>query len=141
MSSNNFTVSTGKMTVFQEFRAIIIIKNGIEWVNKEVNMKRKAFAMRLKPGCEAEYRKRHDEIWTELKDELRKAGVSDYSIYLDRKTNTLFAFQYLSSDETSGNLPGKEIVKKWWRMMKDLMDTNPDESPVSDNLVEMFHMD
>ena len=104
-------------------------------------MKRNAFAMRLKPGCETEYKKRHDEIWPQLKDELRKAGVSDYSIYLDKKTNTLFAFQYLAEDETSGSLAGKEIVKKWWHMMKDVMDTNPDESPVSDNLIEMFHMD
>ena len=104
-------------------------------------MKRNAFAMRLKPGCEAEYKKRHDMIWPELKDELRKAGVSDYSIYLDSKTNTLFAFQYLADDATDSELPQKEIVKKWWHTMKDLMDTNADESPVSDALAEMFHMD
>jgi len=104
-------------------------------------MRRNAFAMRLYPGCEAEYKKRHDEIWPELKAELRKAGVSDYSIYLDRKTNTLFAFQYLADDSTDSELAQKEIVKKWWNMMKDLMESNPDESPVSDPLVEMFHMD
>jgi L-rhamnose mutarotase len=104
-------------------------------------MKRKAFAMRLRPGCEAEYKKRHDEIWPELKAELRQAGVSNYSIYLDRKTNTLFAFQYLADDAADDELAGKAIVKKWWHMMKDLMDTNPDESPVSDPLVEVFHLD
>ena len=104
-------------------------------------MRRNAFAMRLYPGCEAEYKKRHDEVWPELKAELRKAGVSDYSIYLDRKTNTLFAFQYLADDSTDNELAQKEIVKKWWGMMKDLMESNPDESPVSDPLVEMFHMD
>ena len=104
-------------------------------------MKRNAFAMRLKPGCAAEYKKRHDAIWPELKAELRKAGVSDYSIYLDKKTNTLFAFQYLASDTTEGELASKAIVKKWWHMMKDIMDTNPDESPVSTALKEMFHMD
>jgi L-rhamnose mutarotase len=97
--------------------------------------------MRLKPGVEEEYKKRHDEIWPELKDELRRAGVSDYSIYLDEKTNTLFAFQRLADDAADDKLPGKDIVKKWWHMMKDLMETNPDESPVSDNLIEMFHMD
>ncbi len=97
--------------------------------------------MRLKPGCEREYKKRHDEIWPELKAELRKAGVSNYSIYLDSKTNTLFAFQYLAEDATDGSLAEKEIVKKWWHSMKDLMDTNPDESPVSDPLIEMFHLD
>jgi L-rhamnose mutarotase len=104
-------------------------------------MKRNAFAMRLKPGCAAEYKKRHDAVWPELKAELRKAGVSDYSIYLDKKTNTLFAFQYLADDNTKNELAQKKVVKKWWHMMKDLMDTNPDESPVSCQLKEMFHMD
>jgi L-rhamnose mutarotase len=104
-------------------------------------MKRNAFAMRLKPGCAEEYKKRHDSIWPDLKAELRKAGVSDYSIYLDEKTHTLFAFQYLADDASDGDLAQKRIVRKWWRMMKDLMDTNADESPVSDPLREMFHMD
>ena len=104
-------------------------------------MKRNAFAMRLKPGCAAEYKKRHDMIWPELKAELRKAGVSDYSIYLDEKTNALFAFQYLADDAADSELAQKDVVKRWWHMMKDIMDTNADESPVSDPLLEMFHMD
>jgi L-rhamnose mutarotase len=104
-------------------------------------MKRNAFIMHLKPGCEGEYKKRHDAIWPELKAELRKAGVSDYSIYLDRRTHTLFAFQRLADDAADGELPQKEVVKKWWHMMKDLMDTNSDESPVSEALEEVFHMD
>jgi len=104
-------------------------------------MKRNAFVMRLRPGCEAEYKKRHDDIWPELKAELRKAGVSDYTIYFDPKTNALFAFQYLAEDATNNELPNLDIVKKWWNMMKDIMDTNPDNSPVSDPLIEMFHMD
>ena len=104
-------------------------------------MKRNAFVMHLYPGCEAEYKKRHDEIWPELKAELRKAGVLDYTIYLEPKTNYLFAFQHLADDAADGELADKEIVKKWWHMMKDIMDTNPDESPVSDPLKEMFHMD
>ncbi len=71
-------------------------------------MKRNAFAMRLKPGCEKEYKKRHDEIWPELKAELRKAGVSNYSIYLDPKTNTLFAFQYVADDAADDTLAEQE---------------------------------
>ncbi|MDR2246041.1 MAG: L-rhamnose mutarotase [Treponema sp.] len=104
-------------------------------------MKRNAFAMRLHPGCEAEYKRRHDQIWPELKAELRKAGVSNYSIYLDKKTSTLFAFQHLADDATDEELAKQEIVKKWWHMMKDIMETHPDESPVSDTLEELFHMD
>jgi L-rhamnose mutarotase len=68
-------------------------------------------------------------------------GEALYSIYLDRKTNTLFAFQHRADDATDDALPGKEIVRKWRRMMKDVMDTNLDESPVSDDLAEMFHLD
>ena len=104
-------------------------------------MRRKAFAMRLKPGCEREYKKRHDAIWPELKAELRKAGISNYSIYLDKKTNTLFAVQYLAEDATDKKLPHSPIIQKWWHMMADIMETNADESPVSDPLDEMFHMD
>lgn len=104
-------------------------------------MKKHAFAMRLKPGNEAEYKKRHDEIWPELKAALRVAGISDYSIWLDRKTNTLFAVQNVADDATDSELPKLPIVKKWWHMMADLMETNPDESPVSDELAEMFHLD
>lgn len=102
---------------------------------------RNAFKMKLKPGCEAEYEKRHDEIWPELSEELKKAGVSDYSIFLDEETLTLFAVQKLSDDHTADDLPRKDIVKKWWSYMSDLMETNPDNSPFAAPLREVFHMD
>jgi L-rhamnose mutarotase len=105
------------------------------------NVKRNTFVMHLHSGCEDEYKKRHDAIWPELKAELRAAGVSDYSIYFDPKTNNLFAYQILADDATDGELASKDIVKKWWHMMKDIMDVNPDESPVCDSLTELFHMD
>ena len=104
-------------------------------------MIRAAFKMKLKPGCEAEYKKRHDEIWPELSKELTEAGVFDYSIYLDEESLTLFAFQKLTDDNTADNLPNTEIVKKWWAYMADLMETNPDHSPVVSPLPEVFHMD
>ena len=46
-------------------------------------MKREAFKMFLKPGCEAEYERRHAQIWPELKQLLSENGVYDYSIYCD----------------------------------------------------------
>lgn len=104
-------------------------------------MKRNAFTMKLKPGFEAEYKKRHDEIWPELSEELTKAGISDYSIYLDEETLTLFAFQKLIDDNTADVLPGTAIVKKWWAYMADIMETNPDNSPVCGDLKEVFHID
>lgn len=104
-------------------------------------MIRHAFKMRVKKGCEAEYRARHDAIWPELVRELESAGISDYSIYLDEETGVLFAFQKLKDHNTAAALPSTEIVKKWWKYMGDLMDTNPDNSPVAVDLREVFHMD
>ena len=104
-------------------------------------MERIAFKMKLKDGFVQEYKKRHDEIWSELLKVLEDAGVYDYSIYLDRETNILFAFQKVKDDNTTDSLPENKIVQKWWAMMGDIMDTNPDNSPVCIDLVEVFHMD
>ena len=104
-------------------------------------MSRNAFKMKLKPGNEAEYLKRHDEIWPELSKELSAAGISDYSIFLDEETLTLFAIQKLSENHTANELPERDIVKKWWAYMADLMESNPDNSPVVTPLKEVFHMD
>jgi len=104
-------------------------------------MIRASFKMKLKPGFEAEYQKRHDEIWPELSKVLTEAGVSDYSIFLDADTRTLFAVWKLTDDNTSADLPNHPMVKKWWAYMADIMETNPDNSPVALPLSEVFHMD
>ena len=104
-------------------------------------MLRNAFKMKLKPGCEAEYKRRHDEIWPELAQALKEAGVSDYSIFLDEETLTLFAVQKLAEGHRAKELPRQAIVKKWWAYMTDLMDVNPDRSPVCGPLQEVFHLD
>ena len=104
-------------------------------------MLRNAFTMQLKPGFEEEYKRRHDEIWPELSETLARAGISDYSIFLDERTLTLFAVQKLTEDNTAGDLPKLPIVKKWWAFMADIMETNPDNSPVCIPLSEVFHMD
>jgi len=104
-------------------------------------MKRAAFKMKLKAGYEKEYKKRHDKIWPELKEKLSRAGIYDYSIFLDKGTLTLFAVQKLKDNNTVEELPSKEIMKKWWDYMKDIMETNPDNSPVITSLEEVFHMD
>ncbi|AXP80154.1 L-rhamnose mutarotase [Mariniflexile rhizosphaerae] len=105
------------------------------------NTKRNAFKMKLKPGFEAEYKKRHDDIWPELSELLSETGIQDYSIFLDEETLTLFAVQKISKDFDEAYLPNHPIVKKWWAYMADIMDTNPDNSPVSKPLKEVFHLD
>jgi L-rhamnose mutarotase len=103
-------------------------------------MQRHAFKMKLKPGVVAEYKKRHDEIWPELSRELRAAGISDYSIFLDEETLTLFAVQKLSDKNSAAALPNSPIVRKWWDYMAPLMETYPDHSPVAMPLKEVFRL-
>jgi L-rhamnose mutarotase len=104
-------------------------------------MKRNAFIMKIKPGFAAEYKRRHDEIWPEIARALKQAGISDYSIYLDEETLTLFAFQKLARNNRADTLPGRAIVKKWWKYMADIMETNSDSSPLTKELKEVFHLD
>ena len=104
-------------------------------------MSKLAFKMKLKPGFKDEYKKRHDEIWPELKNLLQENGISDYTIFLDEETNILFAVQQQDGNQSSQDLGQTAIVQKWWAYMADIMETNADNSPVSKPLVEVFHMD
>ena len=97
--------------------------------------------MKLLPGCEAEYKKRHDEIWPELSELIRQSGVSDYSIFLDEETNILFAVQKQSGDQSSQDLGTNPVVRKWWDYMSDIMECNPDKSPVTIPLTEVFYLE
>ena len=99
-----------------------------------------ASKMKLLKGFEAEYQRRHDEIWPELKVLLKEAGISNYSIFLDKETNDLFAYFTTEDDGKLKELPGKEVMKKWWTYMKDIMETNEDNSPVSIPLKEVFYL-
>ncbi len=104
-------------------------------------MARLAFKMKLNEGQKAEYVKRHNEIWDELKKLLKDSGVSEYSIFLDEETNTLFAFQKVNGAGGSQALGETKIVQKWWKYMADVMETNADNSPVSIPLEEVFYME
>ncbi len=104
-------------------------------------MERLAFKMYLNEGQKEEYKKRHNELWPELHSLLKDSGVSEYSIFLDEETNTLFAFQKNSGTGGSQDLGQTEIVKKWWAFMADIMKTNPDNSPISKPLEEVFFME
>lgn len=104
-------------------------------------MKRLAFKMYLNEGQKAEYIKRHNEIWPELKTLLKEAGISEYSIFFDEETNTLFAFQKVRGEGGSQDLGQTEIVQLWWKFMADIMKTKPDNSPVTVPLEEVFYME
>lgn len=102
---------------------------------------RTAFKMRLKPGSEAEYKRRHALIWPELAQALREAGVSHYSIFLDPDTLTLFAVQNLAPNHTADRLEKTNVVRRWWDYMADLMEVHPDNAPVCTPLHQVFHLE
>lgn len=104
-------------------------------------MQRVAFKMKLLPGKREEYIKRHNQIWPELAGLLKSTGISDYSIFLDEETNTLLGVQKTEKSSGSQDLGNSEIVKKWWKYMADIMETNPDNSPVTIPLEEVFRME
>ena len=103
--------------------------------------KRLAFKMKLNPGFIEEYKKRHNELWPELHKLLKDAGLSEYSIFFDEETNFLFAFQKQAGKQGSQDLGKTEIVQKWWKYMADITETNPDNSPISTALEEVFYME
>lgn len=105
-------------------------------------MKRFGFKMRLKAGCEEEYARRHAAIWPELVRMIHDAGVGNYSIFWDKDTNLLFAYQECAGDATSQDSEQVDpITQKWWDMMADIMEVNADNSPVTIPLREVFHLD
>lgn len=97
--------------------------------------------MKVKPGVIEAYKKRHEDLWPELHRALKDAGISEYSIFYDRETHVLFAFQKQAGEQGSQDLGKTEIVQRWWEYMADIMETNPDNSPVSIPLEEVFFME
>ena len=96
--------------------------------------------MQLFPGMREEYKKRHDEIWPELVTLLKETGISDYSIFLDSSTNGLFGVMQVSDQVALDMLPEHPVMKRWWAHMKDIMASNPDNSPVSVPLEDVFYL-
>ena len=102
---------------------------------------RKSFKMKLYEGQEKEYEKRHDELWPEVKEIIHEYGGKNYSIFLDKETNVLYGYIEIENEDRWAESANTEICKKWWAYMADIMETNPDNSPVSVDLAEVFHLD
>jgi L-rhamnose mutarotase len=101
---------------------------------------RKGFLMTLKPGHQEEYERRHNPIWPELEEVLKSHGVSNYSIFLDRNTDTLFAYAEIESEDLWQRIAETDACCRWWAYMSGLMSVNDDQSPVAVNLDEVFHL-
>lgn len=97
--------------------------------------------MKLYPGQEAEYERRHNLLWPEMKDMIHAHGGKNYTIFLDRDTLTLFGYIEIEDPELWAKSADTEINRKWWDYMADIMQTNPDNSPVCIDLQNVFHLD
>lgn len=104
-------------------------------------MTTRAFRMKLRPGAVDEYRRRHDELWPDLADALRGAGIYDYSIFLDEETLHLFAVLKLRDGHSAESLPGLPVMQRWWDYMADLMETEPGNRPREWPLTPIFHLE
>ncbi len=104
-------------------------------------MVRKAFLMTLRPGNQEVYEQRHNPIWAELQTALKAHGARNYSIFLNRQTDTLFAYVEVESEALWNQMAETEVCRRWWASMKELMLTNADDSPVAVTLDEVFHLD
>lgn len=102
---------------------------------------RKAFKMKLYPGMREEYIKRHHMLWSEMKDMIHEYGGENYSIFLDEETGVLFGYIEIQSEELWSKSAETAICRRWWDYMKDIMETNADNSPVSEDLTPVFHLD
>ena len=101
----------------------------------------KGFKMKIYPGMEEEYEKRHNELWPEMKEMLSAHGGKNYSIFWDKDTNILFGYIELDDEELWKKAADTPINRKWWDFMAPVMETNPDNSPVAEDLKIMFHLD
>lgn len=104
-------------------------------------MIRKAFRMSVHRGQEQEYERRHNPIWRELEEALVAHGVRSYSIFLDPATGDLFGYAEIESEARWSAIAGTDVCRRWWRSMRELMPANPDDSPVSHDLREVFHIE
>jgi len=104
-------------------------------------MIRKAFAMSVFEGKEEEYERRHNPIWADLEQTLKSHGVHNYSIFLHPETRQLFAYVEIEDEERWDAISKTDSCKRWWAYMRDMMPSNPDNSPVSLELKEVFHID
>ena len=101
----------------------------------------KGFKMKLYPGMAEEYERRHNLLWPEMIDMIHAYGGKNYTIFLDEETLTLFGYIEIEDEQRWSESADTAINRKWWDYMADIMETNPDNSPVAKDLRKVFHLD
>ncbi len=106
-------------------------------------MKRKAFLIQAKAGLSGEYKRRHNSVWPELKQELKAHGIENYSIFLHENSEYLFGYFEVEDEGLFDKLGESEIMQRWWRSMTEVLVCENDQSlkAKEEMLVEVFHLD
>jgi L-rhamnose mutarotase len=97
--------------------------------------------MKVNLDAHIEYQRRHNPIWEDLETVLKEHGVANYSIFLEPGTSQLFGYVEIESEERWAAIADTDECKRWWEFMKDIMPSNDDNSPISVELREVFHLD
>ena len=104
-------------------------------------MIRKGFKMKLYEGFAEEYERRHNLLWDEMIASIHAHGGKNYSIFLDKETHVLYGYIEVEDEELWAKQADDPVNRKWWDFMADIMETNPDNSPVAVDLMPVFHLD
>lgn len=101
---------------------------------------RKAFVLKLRPGCAAEYQRRHNPIWPELEEIFRQHGVQRYSIFLCEETHQLFACVDIEDASRWNSVAQTPAMCRWRQYMADLLEYDSTARPVVKPLREVFNL-
>ncbi len=103
-------------------------------------MIRKAYVFQLKPGCAAEYKRRHNPIWPDLEALLKTQGAHNYSIFHHETTDQLFAYVEIEDEARWAAIGETALARRWGAHMSEVMAIQPDGKPVAATLAEVFHL-
>ena len=103
-------------------------------------MQRFASVIKLRPEKEREYRVLHAAVWSGVLAQIDKSNIHNYSIFLDPNDGSLFGYVEVEDEARWDAIARTPECRRWWTYMRDIMPTNPDDSPRSVPLREVFHL-
>lgn len=104
-------------------------------------MERLCFTFEIRPGMEAEYKRRHDEIWPELVAAIKDAGFANYSLFR-RETQVVAYVECLPDVATAfAKLGPTEVNARWAKWFEDVIVSLTDDNGELYRLEEVWHLD
>lgn len=97
--------------------------------------------LKVNPDAHEEYERRHRPIRPELEETIKAHGGKRYCIVLDPATSMLFAYAEIEDLARCEAIAETEVCRRSWDYLADIMEVNPDRSPWSMPLKEVFHIE